>query len=78
VFKDWIRKNSETGSSTALLFLVREVLQEVADESEGNAWEYGNGEGESVRVAKNKRTAIREHHVNETKETGRGGIHKIN
>jgi hypothetical protein len=40
----------------------------------GNSWEYGNVGGE----VKKKRTAIKEHHVNETKETGRRGIHKIN
>jgi hypothetical protein len=33
----------------------------------GNSWEYGNGGG----GVKNKRTAIKEHHVNETKETER-------
>jgi hypothetical protein len=40
----------------------------------GNSWEYGNVGGEM----KNKRKAIKEHHVNETKERGRRGIDKIN
>jgi hypothetical protein len=40
----------------------------------GDSWEYGNVGG----GVKNKRMAIKEHHRNETKETGRRGIHKIN
>lgn len=41
------------------------VTEVEAEGGRGNSWEYGNGSGE----AQNKRTCIKEHHVNETKET---------
>jgi hypothetical protein len=65
-------ETSSKGAKKSRQLFIKCAARFGGEVSEG--WEYGNVGGE----VKNKRMALKEHHVNGTKETGKRGIHKIN